>query len=144
MIAEKIPELQKLSLKEKLILAGELWNELAAHPNAFPTREDHIELLQERLDHYRKHPEDTVAWEEVKKRILASLSLRVEFLSGADADLQEIFNRFEDYREAFGTEFMVTVDAYLTRISVFPQIAPVYFQNIRRQDERQIIRRLQS
>ncbi len=72
MIAEKIPELQKLSPEEKLMLVGELWDELAARPSAFPPREDHIKLLQERLEHYRQHPEDTVAWEEVKARILAS------------------------------------------------------------------------
>jgi putative addiction module component (TIGR02574 family) len=72
MIAEKIPELRNLSAEEKLILVGELWNELAAQPNAFPPREDHIKLLRERLDHYRQHPEDVVAWENVKARILES------------------------------------------------------------------------
>ncbi len=41
------------------------------------------------------------------------MSLRVEFLSGADADFQEIFNRFEDYRQGFGVEFMTVVDATL-------------------------------
>lgn len=72
MIAERIPELKTLSLEEKLVLVGELWDELAAHPDSFPPREDHIALLQERLDHFRQHPEDTVAWEKVKSRILAS------------------------------------------------------------------------
>ena len=61
------------------------------------------------------------------------MSLPVELLSGADADLQEIFNRFEDYREGFGVEFMTVIDAYLARIAVFPEIAPIYFKNIRRQ-----------
>ena len=50
------------------------------------------------------------------------MSLRVEFLSGADADLQEIFNRFEDYRPGFGAEFMTVVDAYLARVVVFPEM----------------------
>ena len=72
MIAEKIPELKNLSPDEKLILVGELWDELAAHPDAFPPREDHIKLLRERLKHYRQHPEDVVAWENVKAQILAS------------------------------------------------------------------------
>ena len=72
MIVEKIPELKSLSPEEKLILVGELWDELAAQPAAFPPREDHIKLLKERLDHYRRHPEDVVAWEQVKKRILGS------------------------------------------------------------------------
>jgi hypothetical protein len=43
MIAEKIPELKSLLAEEKLILVGELWNELAAQPDAFPSREDHIQ-----------------------------------------------------------------------------------------------------
>jgi len=61
------------------------------------------------------------------------MSLRVEFLSGADADLQEIFNRFEDYRDGFGIEFMTVVDAYLAHIVVFPEIAPTNFSSVRRQ-----------
>ncbi|HUD45912.1 MAG TPA: addiction module protein [Candidatus Baltobacteraceae bacterium] len=72
MIAERIPQLKNLSPEEKLILVGELWEELANCPAAFPPREDHIKLLRERLDHYRQHPGDTVAWSEVKARILAS------------------------------------------------------------------------
>ena len=71
MIAEKIPELKTLSTEEKLVLVGELWDELAAHPDALPPREDLIKLLQERLEHYRQHPDDVIAWEEVKSRILA-------------------------------------------------------------------------
>ena len=61
------------------------------------------------------------------------MSLPVEFLSGADSELQQVFNRFEDYREGFGVEFMMAVDAYLTRIAGFPHIAPLYFQRVRRQ-----------
>ena len=70
MIAEKIPALKSLSPEEKLILVGELWDELAARPDSFPPREDHIVLLKERLEHYRQHPADAVAWEDLKARIL--------------------------------------------------------------------------
>lgn len=59
------------------------------------------------------------------------MSLRVEFLAGADADLQEIFSRFEDHRDGFGIQFRTAVDAYLTRIDL-------------RQDEERILRRLQT
>ncbi len=61
------------------------------------------------------------------------MSLPVEFLSGADADLQGIFNRFEEYQEGFGVEFLTAVEAYLARIAVFPEIAPRYFETVRRQ-----------
>jgi putative addiction module component (TIGR02574 family) len=72
MIAERIPELKRLSPEEKLILVGELWEELAAQPDSFPPREDHIKLLKERLEHYRKNPGDVIAWEDLKARILSS------------------------------------------------------------------------
>ena len=72
MIAEKIPQLKTLTSEEKLLLVGEIWNELAAQPNAFPPRKDHVEILQARLDRYQKNPEDVVAWEDLKARILAS------------------------------------------------------------------------
>jgi len=61
------------------------------------------------------------------------MSLPVEFLAGADADLQGIFNRMEDFREGFGVEFIIALDAYLARIGVFPEIAPLYFETVRRQ-----------
>jgi hypothetical protein len=61
------------------------------------------------------------------------MSLPVEFLSGADADLQGIFNRLEDYRDDFAVEFMMAVDAYLSRIAVFPESAPLYSEKVRRQ-----------
>lgn len=52
------------------------------------------------------------------------MSLRVEFLSGADSDLQDVFNIYEDYQEGFGVEFLAGVEAYLVRIAAFPEIAP--------------------
>lgn len=53
-------------------------------------------------------------------------------LSGADADLQETFNRLEDFREGLGVDFMLMVDACLARLGKFPRLAPLYFQNVRR------------
>jgi putative addiction module component (TIGR02574 family) len=72
MITERIPELKALTPDEKLMLAGELWEELASDPSAFPPRADHIKVIEERLEHYRQNPNDTVAWEELKARILAT------------------------------------------------------------------------
>jgi hypothetical protein len=37
------------------------------------------------------------------------------------------------YREGFGAEFVAVIDAYLARISTFPEIAPIYIEEIRRQ-----------
>ena len=73
MIADKIPDLKNLSAEEKVALACELWEEIEAHPERFfPVREDHIKILQERLEEYERNPQNTISWEEVKKRILNS------------------------------------------------------------------------
>ena len=61
------------------------------------------------------------------------MSLPVEFLAGAHAELQEALNRFEELRDDLGTEFLVAVEAYLTRLTVFSEIAPTYLERIRRQ-----------
>jgi plasmid stabilization system protein ParE len=61
------------------------------------------------------------------------MSAPVVWLSGADAELQGIFNHYEEYREGFGVEFMIAVDSYLARIANFPEVAPIYFENVRRQ-----------
>jgi putative addiction module component (TIGR02574 family) len=72
MVVEKIPQLKSLSSEEKLILVGELWDQLAADPKAFPERQDHVQILEERLARLHERPDDVIAWEEVKKRILSS------------------------------------------------------------------------
>ncbi len=71
MIADRIPQLRQLSAEEKLALAGELWNEVSEDANAFPAREDHIAILRERLENFKQRPNDVVAWEDLKARILA-------------------------------------------------------------------------
>lgn len=72
MIAERIPDLKKLTLQEKLALAGELWDEVASSEECLPPRRDHVQFLEERLAEYKRNPEDVSPWEEVKRRILAS------------------------------------------------------------------------
>ena len=72
MVAEKIPQLKDLSSEEKLILVGELWDQLAEDPKAFPRCEDHVRLLEARLAQFRENPDDVIAWEQVKARIFSS------------------------------------------------------------------------
>ena len=72
MIAERIPALKTLSAEEKLALASELWDEVAEHPELLPVREDHVQILQERLQEFERNPHATVPWEEVKKRLRSS------------------------------------------------------------------------
>ncbi len=58
--------------------------------------------------------------------------LQVDYLAGADSDIQEHFNRHEDYRDGFGVELLLAIDEHVTYITEFPRIAPIYFETMRR------------
>lgn len=62
-----------LSNAEKLQIARELWAE--ANPQSTLTEELRAEL-DRRLEHLRKHPEDTVPWEEVRADALRRLGVQ--------------------------------------------------------------------
>ena len=72
MIAEKIPELKKLSADEKLILVGELWDELIANPKNIPITPGQIAELDRRMQEYGRDPSGVTTWEEIKKGILGA------------------------------------------------------------------------
>jgi putative addiction module component (TIGR02574 family) len=69
MIVEQLPEVQKLSPEDKLVLAAELFEE-AADCSAEAPDQDMLAILNERLAEYRANPEAAAPWSEVKARIL--------------------------------------------------------------------------
>ena len=68
-IKDKIPELQKLSMTDKLTLAVELWDELSSNPEQIPVTEEQLNELDRRFEQYRRDPERVATWEEAKERI---------------------------------------------------------------------------
>ncbi|MGR3177572.1 MAG: addiction module protein [Candidatus Anammoxibacter sp.] len=70
MIIDTIPELEKLSNPEKLLLVNELWDSISSQEDALPVPESHKKILDERLRDHEKNPEQGHTWKEVKSRIL--------------------------------------------------------------------------
>lgn len=73
MIKETIPQLDELSVSEKLLLVEELWDELAARPDQLTLTETQRAELDRRYEAYRKNPTEGASWEEVRARIQRSL-----------------------------------------------------------------------
>ncbi len=73
MIKEAIPQFDKLSVSEKLILLEELWDDLAARPEDIPLWDWQKEELDRRYEEYRKNPSEGSPWLEVKERLMRSL-----------------------------------------------------------------------
>ena len=70
MIIERMPEVQKLTSSEKLLLVSELWDDLAAHPPEVPVSREQIAELDRRMDEYRRDPSQVTTWENIRGRIL--------------------------------------------------------------------------
>lgn len=58
-----------LSPTEKLQLVEDLWDDLAASPEAVPVQDWQIEELTRRKANLTKNPSSGLSWEEVKRRV---------------------------------------------------------------------------
>lgn len=62
----------ELSVPERIQLAEDIWDSIAALPQPLPLTKAQRDELDRRLEDHRLHPEDGVPWEEVKGRILGA------------------------------------------------------------------------
>jgi putative addiction module component (TIGR02574 family) len=70
MISETIPAIGALTAPEKMLLASELWAQLAEGDTEIPLTREQIAELDRRMEHYRRHPHEVTTWEEIKSRLL--------------------------------------------------------------------------
>jgi len=59
----------ELSYSEKLQLLEDLWDELAATPEAVPVHDWQKDELARRKSNLQKNPASALSWDEVKRRI---------------------------------------------------------------------------
>lgn len=72
MILEKFDEVRKLSVSEKWILAGELWDEVSRAPEAVPLSEAVVDELDRRLDVHEANPANVTSWAHIKAKARGS------------------------------------------------------------------------
>jgi putative addiction module component (TIGR02574 family) len=68
-----VSDLLHLSLAERIQLAEDLWDSVAAPPEQVETSEDQLAELEQRLAELDENPEGGESWDVVKTRILDSL-----------------------------------------------------------------------
>ncbi|HVA50655.1 MAG TPA: addiction module protein [Pirellulales bacterium] len=61
--------IDRLSVAERILLVEEIWDSIAASPEAFTLTESHRQDLDRRLEQYRDNPKAGAPWEEVKARL---------------------------------------------------------------------------
>lgn len=70
MILETIPDVNRMTPAQKLLLVTELWDDLAAHPTEVPVSREQIAELDRRMADYRRNPNEVTTWEAIQQRIL--------------------------------------------------------------------------
>lgn len=64
-----LTQILQLSVAERIQLVEDIWDSILAVPESLKLTERQRQELDQRLQAYRKQPESTIPWEEVKKRI---------------------------------------------------------------------------
>jgi len=65
-----LADVLELSVSERIQLAEDIWDSLAAMPQPVLLTEAQREELDRRLEDYHQHPDEGIPWETVKNRIL--------------------------------------------------------------------------
>jgi putative addiction module component (TIGR02574 family) len=72
MATNPLPEILKLSVSERIQLVEDIWDSIAAEPDAFPLTEEQRAELDRRLADAETNPGVGTPWSEVKARLLGS------------------------------------------------------------------------
>jgi len=64
-----IPEINKLSTPEKILLVEDIWDSIASNEAGVPVPQSHMEELDRRLKRYESGPGNLLSLEELQARI---------------------------------------------------------------------------
>jgi len=64
-----IPEIEKLSIPEKILLVEDLWDKISFEESAVPVPESHLRELDRRLARHKSSPGELLSLDELRKRI---------------------------------------------------------------------------
>lgn len=69
MAAISLEEILKLSVAERLRLVDEIWETIAANPEALPVTEAQRQELDRRLKAHAEDPDSAIPWPEARSRL---------------------------------------------------------------------------
>jgi len=64
-----IPQIEKLSIPEKILLVEDLWDNISSEESAIPVPQSHMTELDRRLAKHKSSPGDLLSLDELRKRI---------------------------------------------------------------------------
>lgn len=71
-MSTQLSEILQLTIAERIQLAEDIWDSVAAFPEAIPLTDAQREELDRRLQAYGKNPNEGVSWDELKDKLRKS------------------------------------------------------------------------
>lgn len=69
MRVKDIPQIEKLSIPEKILLVEDLWDSISSDESAIPVPQSHMKELDKRLVRHKAMPGELLSLDELQKRI---------------------------------------------------------------------------
>jgi len=69
MRVKDIPQIEKLSIPEKILLLEDLWDSISSDESAIAVPQSHMTELDKRLTRHKAMPGELLSLDELKKRI---------------------------------------------------------------------------
>ncbi|HEX7315993.1 MAG TPA: addiction module protein [Pyrinomonadaceae bacterium] len=71
-MSTQLEEILRLSVAERIQLAEDIWDSIAADPAALPLGDAQRRELDRRLASYAQNPDEGLPWEELKEKVRKS------------------------------------------------------------------------
>jgi putative addiction module component (TIGR02574 family) len=71
-MSTQLSEILQLTIAERIQLAEDIWDSVAAFPEAIPLTDAQKEVLDRRLQAYAKNPNEGISWDELKDKLRKS------------------------------------------------------------------------
>ena len=71
-MSTQLSDILELSVSERIQLVEDIWDSIAAVPEALPLTDAQRQELDRRLEAYAQNPDEGILWDELKKRVLKS------------------------------------------------------------------------
>lgn len=71
-MSTQISDILEMSVAERIQLVEDIWDSIAAVPEAIPLTDEQRQELDRRLEAYARNPEGGIPWDELKMKVRKS------------------------------------------------------------------------
>jgi len=68
-MSTQLEDVLQLSVSERIQLAEDIWDSIAANPDSLPLTDAERQELDRRLNSYARNPDEGVPWDDLKKQV---------------------------------------------------------------------------